>query len=232
MKTSQFIALFMLLLVFSGCSGGKGGQKTVKRSQPEVLLATGCGFDKLSCCASEPTCNFGQQCCPDPNNPNRNYCSEDCSCGGQEEFCCENSQCSGDLTCRDGFCLKCGGEGDVCCPGAVACSSSLACLNDKCVKCGELGNPCCQGSEKCLAVKGKNIECFDNSCRLCGFDGAAACSSTTTTPCLKGQLLTAGKCERCGGLNKPCCDKESELGYDCDPSLKLACNLGFCSEIK
>lgn len=226
MKTSPFIALSLLLLILGGCADGP---KPSKRAQNEILLASECGFDKLSCCASDPACNFGQQCCADPNDPNRNYCSTNCSCGGEDEFCCENFRCSGSLTCRDGYCVKCGDQGDVCCPGAAACSSTLSCLNDKCVRCGQAGNPCCLGSEACSPVKGGNTECFRGLCRLCGFDGAAACSSTQ--PCLKGQIFTGDRCDRCGGLNKPCCNQDSGLGYECDPSLKLECKLGFCSEI-
>jgi hypothetical protein len=226
MKIRPIAILFVLFLLLSGCYFGS---KNVKRVQPEILLATECGFDKLACCASEPTCNFGQQCCPDPNSPNRNYCSEDCSCGGEDEFCCEKSQCSNGLTCRDGLCLKCGGEGDVCCPGTAVCSSSLACLDDKCVKCGEIGNPCCQGSKTCETAKGENNECYEGLCRSCGFDGSPACSSTS--PCLKNQLLTGNRCERCGEINKPCCNKDL-VGYDCDQSKGLVCELGFCSVIK
>lgn len=227
MKIRPIFILCLFFLVLGGCSSGT---KISKRSQPEILLATECGFDKLACCASDPACNFGQQCCVDPNNPNRNYCSEECSCGGEEEFCCDNSKCSDGLTCRDGLCLKCGGEGNVCCPGAVTCSSSLACLNDKCVKCGEIGNPCCLGSQSCQSGKGQNNECYGGLCRSCGFDGSPACSSTI--PCLNNQLLTANRCERCGELNKPCCQPDSKLGYDCDPAKKLVCDLGFCAEAK
>ncbi len=224
MKKRLILLSLLVVLTVSGCSGGK---KTPKNEQPEILLAQDCGLDLLPCCASDPTCNFGQQCCVDPNNHNRNHCADSCACGGEDQFCCEGDQCSEGLACRDGVCSHCGDEGDVCCPSEAPCSPGLVCSEDECVQCGLLGNPCCVGSEPCVIGKGENNECYEGYCRSCGFDGAPACSGGSI--CLDGQLLTGGRCERCGEANNPCCSSSSSA-YVCDPKDDLECKLGFCSK--
>jgi hypothetical protein len=190
-------------------------------------LAQECGFDLLPCCASDPACNFGQQCCVSPNDHNVNHCADSCVCGGDDQFCCEGSKCSDGLTCRDGLCSRCGGDGQFCCPSEAPCLPGLACSGEQCVECGLIGNPCCLGSRPCLIGKGENNECFDGICRSCGFDGAPACLGEV--PCLSGQLFTNGRCERCGQADRPCCASSSESAYVCDPKDGLACVLGFCS---
>jgi hypothetical protein len=222
----RFTLLFLLsFLLLSGCAIG---EKKVKKEQPEILLAQDCGLDRFPCCASNPVCNFGQQCCVDPNNANRNQCADSCSCGKEEDFCCEGNKCADGLDCRDGICVRCGGEGELCCPKESACLAGLSCLNDHCVTCGLIGNPCCLGSEPCLTKKGENNECFSNICRSCGFDGAPACVGDK--PCLSGQLFTSGRCERCGQINQPCCATSTESIYACDKKNELVCTLGFCEK--
>ena len=225
MRKKLLILAVSLVLILSGCGAKQG---VPERQAPEVLLAQECGFDKLPCCSSDPVCNFEQQCCVDPNDHNRNYCSDSCSCGHSEEFCCEGEKCSNGLTCHGGICLECGSEGDVCCPGEAACLAGLACLEDECVQCGLAGHPCCAGAEPCLFEKGARSECFRDLCRNCGFDGNAACQDEPY--CQEGQILTGGRCERCGDLAKPCCNIGSGRDFECDPKKGLVCELGFCSE--
>ncbi len=212
-------------MALSGCSAEKN--KDVSE-QDDILLAQDCGLDRFPCCASDPVCNFGQQCCVDPNNSNRNHCADSCSCGKEDDFCCEGGKCSEGLDCRDGVCIRCGNEGEACCPKEISCSVGLSCLNDECVKCGLVGNPCCQGSVPCLVGDGENNECFAGLCRSCGFNGAPACEGDK--PCLPGQLLTGNRCERCGQDNQPCCATSSDAIYACDKKAGLSCKLGFCEK--
>jgi hypothetical protein len=222
---SRFFSLILLaslLFVLSACSNN---DQSNKRYVPEVMLGTDCGFDKLKCCATTPTCNYGQQCCIDPNDAGKNYCSEDCSCGDNEEFCCAGNVCNGQAVCLHGICTVCGDKDQVCCAGAESCSSGLACLNNKCLECGVNGGPCCP-QNSCLFKAGERSECLSGICTNCGFDGNPPC--TTGDKCLTGQIFAGKTCERCGQNNQPCCNKDSNTGYDCDSSQGLKCDLGFC----
>jgi hypothetical protein len=222
-KFIYFIGFFLLLFIFSGCSNDK--EKKSERQVPEVLLASDCGFDKMKCCTSTPICNYGQQCCVNSNNSSQNYCSENCHCGDNDEFCCAGNVCTGSAVCVNGVCSSCGGKNQSCCQSGEGCSPGLVCQNDRCRECGGDGQFCCAGENACLAKEGERVECLNSVCVSCGFDGHQPCS--TGDKCLAGQVFAGTTCERCGGVNQPCCEKSH--GIYCDESLDLECHLGFCS---
>lgn len=168
---------------------------------PEMILAQACGQDKLKCCTDEPQCSFGQKCCPDPNNAARDYCSDECTYGGPDEFCSAT-----DPKCREG----------------------LACADGFCVKCGLAGGPCCETGEACLEAPGQQgrlIECRTSTCVACGVDGQSACAGAAK--CAPNHLLNNNICYRCGDSNQACCrDEQGE--QSCDHEKGLVCELGFC----
>lgn len=206
--------------------------KLVKNKKPDVLLAQECGFDGLKCCATEPSCSYGQQCCVDPNNSSNNQCADSCGTGKQDQFCGPGNQCDPGLICSNGKCTACGGENQPCC-GKTECDSTtkagreLACKDEKCVICGLNGNPCCKNSNACLNIVSPIQsfgECTNGLCQPCGGDEQPACA--TGEKCLKDYLLNGNNCYQCGGANQPCCSNNS-----CnDKSLK--CVYGFCEEVK
>jgi hypothetical protein len=225
----QYKYLSLILVIFSlffltACT--KNNDENAQKA-PEVLLGTDCGFDRLKCCATTPTCNYGQQCCVDPNDNSRNYCAENCECGNNEEFCCAGNKCLGNAVCTNGICSACGEKGQACCDNGNSCSSGLVCSNNKCSECGNNGEPCCPGSDSCLPKAGERSECLNNFCSNCGFDGNPSCLAGDK--CLAGQLFTGKTCERCGENNQPCCNTDSGKNYDCDQSAGLKCQLGFCA---
>lgn len=195
---------------------------------PEVLLGSECGFDYLPCCQTEPKCSFGQKCCPDPNDPGRSYCADECTCGAEQEFCCAGNTCEEDLVCYFGNCRYCGREGDICCGEEGTCNDGLSCLDNECVPCGIAGNPCCEEDEPCQHLEEGRLECLNSLCELCGFGGLRACEQDEA--CLKGHLYNNNSCFVCGGSNQPCCNEDSGLPYDCNPNKGLICDTGFCRQ--
>jgi hypothetical protein len=218
----------LILLVFSICvlTACAEYDQSTSRYVPEVMMGTDCGFDKLKCCTSTPVCNYGQQCCLDPNDSNRNYCDENCGCGNNEEFCCAGDVCHGNAVCVSGICQACGGKDQICCTASSSCADELTCFNDKCAECGKNGEPCCAGASQCSSPAGERSECLQGVCSDCGFDGNPPCFNGGK--CQAGQLLTGKTCNPCGHSNQPCCDIASGTGYDCDPAQGLKCELGFC----
>lgn len=226
----MFYRFLLLILIISSpifLTACAKSEQNNSRQVPAVLLGTDCGFDKLKCCATTPACNYGQQCCVDPNNVNINYCSEDCSCGNNEEFCCAGNKCNGNAVCVNGICSACGAKDQVCCTDATSCLGGLVCSENKCLECGLSGEPCCEGANSCLRKAGEKAECLNNFCQNCGFDGNPPC--TTGDKCLPGQIFTGKNCERCGQNNQPCCSVASSTSYACDSSASLKCELGFCA---
>jgi len=221
-RFSLLILLAFSIFVLAACATNQ----PTARKVPEVLLGTDCGFDKLKCCVTSPACNYGQQCCVDPNDSARNYCSENCDCGANEEFCCAGNFCQGNAVCSNGICVACGDKDQSCCANEPGCSTGLVCQKNKCVACGSNGEPCCSGNS-CLSQTGERSECLNDICVNCGFDGNPACA--TGDKCLPGQLLSGKTCERCGQANQPCCNAASGVGYGCDPAAGLKCQLGFCA---
>lgn len=227
MKNLKFFLLFVtLLIILPGCQD----KKTVPLDEPEILMGRDCGLDRLPCCKENPSCSFAQQCCPDPNDANRNYCADSCTCGGDKEFCCQDEpKCHDGLTCFQGSCQTCGKENEPCCQGAK-CEGTLACNNNKCVPCGVPGNPCCEGS-KCqndTKLEQTKTDCNNGLCRLCGWGGEPACSGITK--CVPGQLLNNEVCYQCGEYNQPCCQIGVDSSFDCNPKDTLKCELGFCTK--
>jgi hypothetical protein len=175
--------------------------QTKRPLPPEMILATECGQDKLKCCTDEPKCLFGQKCCPDPNNSTRDYCSDECSFGGLDEFCSLT-----DPKCHEG----------------------LSCLNGFCVTCGLPGGPCCENGGSCLSTANQNealIECRAGTCVSCGVDGQSACNGVRQ--CAPNHLLNNGICYRCGSLNQACC-RDEQGAQSCNGKPGLVCELGFC----
>ena len=219
MRFKIFIFLFIIIFVLSACS------KETEKKEDEILMARECGIDGFKCCNEEPACSFGQECCVDPNNESRNYCSDSCDFGKINTFCLRGGECELDLVCLNGYCDVCGGEEEFCCPGNNTCDSGFSCLDDVCVKCGEIDNPCCANS-KCFSDGDKRMECRNNKCSYCGFDDNIACFEGDK--CAIGNLYNNGNCLRCGNYNNPCCDADLGVGYRCDSDKNLVCNSGFC----
>lgn len=190
--------VFFLILMLSGCSKQENSNSD-ESWKDEVLLMDECGSDGLKCCADqESQCFFGQTCCIDINNPERNYCADECSCGGLDEYCCENNECD----------------------------SGLACNKGDCVVCGEEGNPCCVLGKQCLdqdSGEVKKTECIDNICIPCGYGGKNVCESGDK--CVADHFVNNNKCLACGDYNQPCCINDE---MECDADKGLKCELGFC----
>lgn len=184
-------------------------------------------MDGLQCCASEPKCSFGQECCVDPNNPGKNQCADKCDYGKQDEFCRINNECDAGFACVDAKCTACGGEGQPCC--GKTCSgndkqgNALACAGEKCVGCGLIGNPCCadQGCSDETAGEPSLAQCLGGLCAACGGNQQPACLGDRK--CLVDYLLNNNNCFKCGEVNEPCCE-----GMKCNSKLKLECRSGFC----
>jgi hypothetical protein len=218
--------VFILVFVLFGC--GQPNDQNSDDWKKEVLYATECGFDGLECCVDkEPACLYGQVCCSNPTDPSKSNCFEDCSCGSAGKFCCAGENpCGENLACFEGFCVECGGIGEVCCPGED-CGQNSVCHSGKCVLCGLIGNPCCSNFPECAEGEdGRISECRGGFCSHCGSQGFAACLKEPY--CQPNNLLNNGVCFTCGGANEPCCNNgEAEPG--CKPGLE--CKLGFCSEV-
>lgn len=222
------ISIIMIFAVSLSACGKK--QLTPNTDGPDVLMARDCGLDKMQCCAEEPACSYSQKCCTDPNDKDRNYCSNECTCGAETEFCCAGDKCNDGLECYNGYCSKCGGKDQPCCESSK-CGDGLACADERCVECGLAGNPCC--GEKCQTDDKEDdtrTECQSGICASCGTSGHDACHGGTK--CVRGNLFNNDTCFGCGQDNEPCCDEQAGLGYDCDPKKNLECDLGFCTPKK
>ena len=226
---------FIALSVLSGCSLADKFKQTGNGDdnwENDVLWARECGQDGLRCCADDPQCFYGQECCINPNNRQENYCAADCTCGVEGAYCCTgDTPCSDNLACYLDKCTECGGETEPCCPGDNTCENDLLCHKDLCVACGEPGNPCCAGDIACRNQGADNAlrtECLESVCVYCGSAGQIACPNEPV--CLTGTLLNNGFCFQCGTPNQPCCDQNSGVEWACDPKLGLVCDRGFCTK--
>lgn len=198
--------------------------------QPEIMEMKDCGLDRLKCCDAQPPCFYAQACCTDPNDPARNYCADQCTTGGNREFCnLGEPKCNHGFDCYQGNCRKCGGENEPCCSEQNNCDGGLTCHQGKCANCGLTGNPCCAQEPACLAQGSQNkerAECLGGVCQTCGYDGKRACPNEPY--CQTGNLHNNNNCLRCGQANQPCCDSGAD--FTCDPKSGLKCKLGFCVE--
>lgn len=228
------IGLVALSIVVTGCNINFF-KKTVEDDdswKDEILWGQECGLDRMSCCTDrEPVCAHGQECCTDPNDPDRDYCADECTCGGGGEFCCaDEPKCQSDLTCYQGYCTPCGANDQPCCSGDLICRDDLVCYKERCVECGLAGNPCCVDETACYnqeKTDKSRTECYDGVCVYCGSRGKIACLKGT--PCNPGHLLNNDFCHECGEYNQPCCNEDSGLGYECSSEKGLVCQLGFCA---
>lgn len=225
MEIKKTIFLLLVILLLGGCSLGFDEQ-AAEQSPNEILLAQECGMDGLRCCADEPKCSFGQACCIDPNDQSQTRCSNECSCGGQDEFCCADNQCGDGLVCLEGSCTACGAENQPCC-GDICQSvkgkngGQLLCYQQQCLACGQLATPCCQEEPFCRLMDDLSLGfCQDGLCAACGGNEQAACLADQA--CLAGYLLSEGRCYQCGGLNQPCC-----VSQTCSND-SFVCLSGFC----
>jgi hypothetical protein len=155
------------------------------------------------------------------------YCSFQCnawpaeteSCGGHENFCCDNTTCNYGLACvlfTDGDALSfrckvsgCGLRGQPCCEGGITCLDRPTdrCMKGKCLKvdCGGEGKECCE-------PLGPNISDF--------------------TGCNDGMKCTDGKCGKsggganndCGSQEQTCCSVRTtdSVSYTCNSGLECA----------
>lgn len=229
---NKIVFLLLILLLLNGCSFGKDKQGS-DNWENEVLVASECGMDGLRCCSDpEVACQFGQECCVDPNNPENNYCADNCNFGQMNTFCRQGDpQCDEGLACFGSKCIVCGNEKQPCCSGN--CQEGLLCHQDQCLKCGEAGAPCCAVAPGCTHANSADetrTECINGVCTFCGTNGGAACPDAPR--CNPGHLLNNEFCLNCGGYNQPCCDTGAGAGSDCDQAEGLSCILGFCSRAK
>lgn len=229
-KISNIWFLLVLLFVLSACSF-RSSDKTVDNWKDEVLMAGECGEEGLMCCVDQdPACKYGS-CCTDPNDPNKNYCSESCEFGKLDTFCRAGSDCDSGLACSNSYCVECGGLNQPCCTDK-SCSDTLACFRGTCVACGVTGNPCCKTEPFCMdsdANKLNRAECKQEICSLCGANGNEPC--VVEPKCNDNHLLNNGICYRCGGFNQPCCQNVTPEGTEkyCVED-DLECKLDFCSK--
>lgn len=226
---SVIIFLFFVL-IFSGCSSGKTESGRENDWRNEVLLAQSCGMDGLRCCPDkDPKCQFGQQCCVDPNDPARDYCAEECNFGSEGSFCRtdKNNQCDLGLVCQAGDCVSCGGENEPCCIGDALCENELVCHKNQCLQCGLPGNPCCSEGPACLGEEAGDarLECRSAVCAYCGSGGGIACENGPN--CDEWHLLNNGSCLSCGGYNQPCCQVDEN---NICKTEELECRVGFCAK--
>lgn len=228
-------SIFLLVITLSGCSLVNQSVNPVDDWENDVILAQNCGQDGLMCCPDkEPACNYGQNCCVDPNDQNNNYCADDCTCGQKETFCCAGNECDDGLICYNSYCFSCGDSDEICCANEE-CNDGLVCHNDKCVECGLPGNPCCTetGKNSCAGEKSHGndrSECLNGLCAYCGFGGHLACQEEPK--CNSAHLFNNGQCLSCGGSNQPCCQIDDKTKSACKQEQGLVCKLGFCSPIK
>jgi hypothetical protein len=234
MRYSYFLFYILFILALTGCSILPS--KQTSSNLPPVLLAQECGMDGLKCCATSPSCNYGQECCVNPSNPNDNMCADKCEFGKLEQFCNKDNKCDPGMKCLDGRCEICGNEGEECCIGesdSERCSGkvkegNLVCKENKCLRCGQGGNPCC-GGDKCFndsELLGGQVECRQGICVACGLDNQSLC--TKGKKCGENYLENDTFCMACGQYNRPCCVDEKGNTY-CDKKLGLKCELGFCN---
>lgn len=223
-----------LILALSGCSIPSFNSVGDRKPVP-VMLAQECGMDGLKCCATDPSCSYGQTCCVNPGNASENMCADKCEFGELEQFCTADNQCGQGLKCAGGKCESCGADGQSCCQGQTEqdkCTGkikegSLVCVNEICVSCGQPGNPCC-ANDKCFkqgeAPSGA-VECRQGNCLACGLNSQPICNSDQK--CAENLMINENTCVSCGQFNQPCCRGEKGESV-CDKKLKLKCELGFC----
>jgi hypothetical protein len=232
-KDINIFCLFVFLLIITPILSACGNKNiTIDNWEEQVLYAKECGMDGLPCCSDkEKKCLYGQECCIDPNNSERNMCADECDCGKEGAFCCSgDNQCGDGLACFAGYCVECGGISDPCCAGDIKCNNDLICNNDLCVSCGIPGNPCCTTGISCINQEKRNnsrTECRNDLCIYCGSDSQIACQYEPA--CALGHLLNNDYCLKCGGPNQPCCNDVSGVDYICENS-DLVCELGFCTK--
>lgn len=229
-KRSNFLILLIIVpIVIGGCALKK--KDTTKNTdwENEILMAQSCGMDGLMCCPDkDPQCQFGQECCVDPNDPKRNYCSDECNFGTEGAFCrAGEDKCDNSLVCLKGNCTACGGDNEPCCSGDSKCNEELLCHKEVCVECGLPGNPCCGEERSCLDNDSNNsrIECRNSICTFCGSLGGIACEDSPE--CDDWHLFNNGSCLSCGGYNQPCCSDGKEKTCK-EPGLQ--CRVGFCAK--
>jgi hypothetical protein len=228
------IILLFAAIVLSGCSLPFAKKLIPDNWRNEIVMGRDCGVDGLQCCVNQnPSCQFGLECCNDPNNSKVTMCSDNCSCGKKNNFCCKDGQkCESGLVCSNAICQTCGGKDQPCCEGEKQCGDSkLACYQLKCIACGVAGNPCCPGETACAEEKNnddKRTECRNGLCEPCGSADNILCNKEPY--CQNGLMPNNGLCLMCGELNLPCCSSDSGIENDCDQKLGLKCVKGFCSK--
>lgn len=211
--------IIFFVLASSGCSLNPSVEE--KDWEDEILLASECGQEGLKCCAENPNCLYGQECCVSPVDNSQNYCAQTCEYGILNSFCrAEDPACDTGLSCRELKCVVCGEAGAPCC--GQNCNNGLYCHNNTCVQCGLEENPCCNGQD-CASIQDMRLECRNGLCTACGSSGRPICEEAPR--CLEGQLETDGLCINCGRKNQPCC-QENSLGFCLETELE--CRLGFC----
>ncbi len=231
-KITYLLIIFSLILVISACKNSDKNEED--NWEDEVLLASECGMDGLKCCvAPDEACKYGQSCCINPQDINKNFCGDDCTLGKEASYCrLEAPRCDVGFACKNGKCMSCGGEEEPCCYVNTACANGLVCNKETCEKCGLPGNVCCETETKCLSEtlrEDGRTECRGNNiCSFCGYSKKVVCQSEPF--CNPAHLLNNDKCYRCGELNQPCCKIDALNSSECNESKNLTCELGFCTK--
>ena len=180
-----------------GLACGRGDRCVIEAGSPLPCERTGQ-------CAVGLTCER-----PDDETPGR-------CCAPARSTCAASSDCCTGLACdADGVCSPpadvdpdnpgCGGPGAVCCAG-FTCLDEGVCRDGRCTGCGQEGEPCCDGASPCTS---RSLSCEVSEGP--GGEPVATCVDPLDPS------------RRCGGIDEPCCDDESDGGgcegdLTCGPS--------------
>ena len=118
-------------------------------------------------------------------------------CGSEGSPNCDTGpSCNASLRDVAGFCVACGGAGEIACSGGV-CDAGTRNVAGICTACGSDGEVACSsgvcdaGTRNVLGI-----------CRACGSDGEVACDGGL---CEAGTRNVLGFCRACGQAGQPAC---------------------------
>ena len=179
-----------------------------------------CGGPGQACCqrtaSSDPSCDTGNAC-------SAGTCK---ACGADGLMCCSGDQnyqlCPAGYNGSDAQTLRCNGEA----------------VTGTCERCGGVNEPCCQRRASSDPSCDTGNTCAAGTCKACGADGLICCSgdqnyqlcpagyngSDAQTLRCDGEAVT-GTCEKCGGVNEPCCQRRASSDLTCeDADQTLICS--------
>jgi hypothetical protein len=175
----------------------------------------------------DPTTNAGT----DTTRPSITFTEKSASlpCGGMEQTCCTDKECSPPFTCLSGnrcdcpagthVALECWKQGDP--PPVPKPPCHQACVANVPPKppCGAQGQSCCNDTAACYA----GLSCQDNSCQpICGARGAACCDGNkcdVNLTCQGGSCVPASECNPPCSEGETCNSQTHKCGSACPPPL-------------